>query len=131
MSGSHLWIGDEHAYANGGTQVSSVVELNANNGSLERDIKSSAVGVNIIRAMAISDGHLWVQDGENSIRELDSSNGSLVRIISTKLVPKGFNSSDGLAVGDGYVYVLNIYSGQKGSVTVIDANSGKIVRVIQ
>jgi hypothetical protein len=28
------------------------------------------------------------------------------------------------------VFILNIYSGQRGSVTVINARTGKIVRVI-
>jgi hypothetical protein len=131
VSGSHLWIADEHAYANGGEQVSSVVELNAYSGSLERVIKLNRSGITNVRAMAISGSHVWLQEGGNSTRELNASNGSFVRTINTKLDPKGFNSSDGLAVGDGYVYVLNIYSGQKGSVTVISATSGKIVRVIQ
>ena len=35
-----------------------------------------------------------------------------------------------MAVVGRYVYILNIYSGQKGSVTVINASDGKIVRVI-
>jgi outer membrane protein assembly factor BamB len=131
VSGSHLWLADEHAYANGGEQVSSIVELNAYSGSLERVIKLNRSGITNVQAMAISGGHVWLQEDGNSIRELNAGSGSLVRTINTKLDPKGFNSSDGLAVGDGYVYVLNIYSGQKGSVTVISATSGKIVRVIQ
>jgi outer membrane protein assembly factor BamB len=130
VSGSHLWIGDEHAYANGGTEVSSLVELNAKNGSVIRVIKKSTYALSIPVGLAVSDGHVWVENGYTSVTELNENTGALVRVISTKLSPKGFNSPDGMAVVGRYVYILNIYSGQKGSVTVINASDGKIVRVI-
>jgi outer membrane protein assembly factor BamB len=130
VSGSHLWIGDEHAFANGGTEVSSLVELNTNNGSVIRVVKGRAYDLSIPREILINDGHLWVENGYNSVTELNANTGALERVISTKLDPKGLNDSDGIAIGNHNLYVLNIYSGQKGSVTVINASSGKIWRVI-
>jgi hypothetical protein len=131
VSGPYLWVADQHNYANGGTSVSSVVELNASNGSLVRIIRAKADELNIPRAIAINRGHVWVQDGNNTLTELNASSGKLVRVISTKLVPDGFNSSDGLAVSGSHVSILNIYSGQKGSVTVLNAINGKLERVIK
>ena len=130
VNGTHLWIGDEHDYANGSTSSTSIVELNTKSGSLIRIIKVRTDDLSITRAMDVSRGRVWIEDGSNAITELNASNGSLVRVISTKLDPKGFNSSDGMAVEGDFVYVLNIYSGQRGSVTVINVSNGKIVRVI-
>jgi outer membrane protein assembly factor BamB len=130
VNGSHLWIGDEHDYANGSTSLTSIVELNINDGTLIRVIKARADDLSITRAMDVSGGHVWIEDGSNAITELNAANGSLIRVISTKLDPKGFNSSDGMAVEGHHVYVLNIYSGQRGSVTVINSSNGKIERVI-
>jgi outer membrane protein assembly factor BamB len=130
VSGSHLWIGDEHVYANGGTEVSTLVELNTNDGAVIRVIKGRAYALSIPEAIAVSDGQVWVENGYNSVTELNANTGALERVISTKLDPKGFNSSDGMAVVGRSVYILNIYSGQRGSVTVINARTGKIVRVI-
>jgi hypothetical protein len=130
VSGSHLWIGDEHAYANGGTEVSSLVELNTNNGSVIRVVKSSAYDLSIPVSIAVSDGHVWVENGYNSVTELSANTGALERVISTRLDSKGLNSADGMTVVGRNVYILNIWSGKKGSVTVINAGTGRIVRVI-
>ena len=131
VRGQHLWVVNQHNDANGATSESSVAEFNVSNGSLVRDIKAKADGLNIPRAIAVSRGHVWVDNGNNTITELNANNGSLVRVINVKLDPKGLNSADGLAVSGPYIVVLNIYSGQKSSVSVINASNGRLVRVIQ
>jgi outer membrane protein assembly factor BamB len=131
VSGPHLWVADLHNYANGATSVSSVAEFNVSDGSLVRVIKAKADGFNFPRSIAVSQGHVWVLNGDNTLTELNASNGSLVRVINVKLDSKRLNSADGLAISGPHVLVLNIYSGQKGSVTVINASNGTLVRVIQ
>ncbi len=131
VSGPHLWVVNQHNDANGATSESSVVEFDVSNGSLVRIIRAKADGLYIPRAIAVRRGRVWVDNGNNTISELNASNGSLVRIVNVKLDPKGLNSADGIAVSGPYIVVLNIYSGQKGSVTVINARNGRMVRVIQ
>ncbi len=131
VSGRHLWVTDLHNDANGATSESSVAEFNISDGSLVRIIKAKADRLNIPRSIAVSHGLMWVENGNNTITELNANSGALVRVIDVKLDPKGLNSADGLAVSGRHIVVLNIYSGQKGSVTVINASNGRLVRVIQ
>ncbi len=99
---------------------------------LQRPLESKkADGLYIPRAIAVRWGRVLVDNGNNTISELNASNGSLVRIVNVKLDPKGLNSADGIAVSGPYIVVLNIYSGQKGSVTAINARNGRMVCVIQ
>jgi outer membrane protein assembly factor BamB len=107
------------------------VELKAISGSLVRTIKAKADELKFPRAIVVNLGHVWVQDGDNTLTELNASSGKLVRVISTKLEPNGFNSSDGLALSGSHISILNIYSGQKGSVTELNANNGNFERVIK
>ena len=107
-----------------------MAEFDVSNGSLVRIIRAKADGLYIPPAIAVRRGRVWVDNGNNTISELNASNGSLVRIVNVKLDPKGLNSADGIAVSGPDIVVLNIYSGQKGSVPA-NARNGRVVRVIQ
>ena len=131
VSGSHLWVSDVYNGANGGYQRSSVAEFDTKTGALIRLIRSTADQFNDPVAIAATDGAIWVENNDNTLTELNAQTGSLVHVIDLKLDAKGLNASEGMAVAGNYIAILNIYSGQKGSVTVIDARTGKIVRVIQ
>lgn len=96
--------------------------------------KAPADKLAIPRAIAVSDGHVWVQNGgtgspKESVTELNASNGSPVRVINAKA--GRLDDADGLAVSGSYVLVLNTYSGARGSVTELNADNGSLIRVIK
>jgi outer membrane protein assembly factor BamB len=131
LSGAHLWVTDVHDYANGATSVTSLVELNAMNGSLERVIRGSAYKLSFPSGIVVVDGHVWVQSQPAVLTEIDAASGRLMRVVSVRLDPHARNSPDGLTLSGSHLVVLNIYSDQKGSVTLINQKDGKIIGVIR
>jgi outer membrane protein assembly factor BamB len=131
LSGAHLWVADVHDYANGGTSVTSLVELNAVNGSLERVVRGNAYKLSFPSGVVVVDGHVWVQSQPAVLTEIDAATGRLMRVVSVRLAPHARNSPDGLTLSGSHLVVLNIYSDQKGSVTLINQKDGKIVGVIR
>jgi hypothetical protein len=82
-------------------------------------------------AIESSGGHVWVANSGrmysgDSITELNASDGSLVRILSSRAY--NFSGPSGIAVSGGKVWVAN----QSGnSVTEINASNGKLIRVVK
>jgi outer membrane protein assembly factor BamB len=84
-------------------------------------------------AEVVAGSHLFVANGGyNSIDELDTATGALVRIIAGSSYQ--FNGIDAMAVGGDDLFVVNGVgddaTGDGGSVTEIDAATGAFVRVI-
>jgi hypothetical protein len=128
VNGSSLWVTDQHAPANGGNAVNFLVELNASNGSLVRTVGAKADHLTDPDDIAVSGGHVWVED-DDYLTELNASNGSLVRVI--KVNKDKFDDFTGFAVSGSRVLALNTYSGNDGAIKVLNANNGKLVRVIK
>ncbi|NNN08856.1 MAG: hypothetical protein HKL85_06635 [Acidimicrobiaceae bacterium] len=72
-------------------------------------------------ALASDGRHLWVANGDNSITELNLSNGSLVRTIQDPGGPLAL-----VSVGD-HLWVAN----GDNSITKLNLNNGSVVRTIQ
>ena len=77
-------------------------------------------------AIAAGDRHVWVTDGvNNSVAELNATNGSLVRDISAQA--DGLNGPFTIAVSGTHVWIVN----QSGSsVTELNASDGSWVRTL-
>ncbi|MBW4079561.1 MAG: hypothetical protein HIU84_13870 [Acidobacteria bacterium] len=135
-SGSRVWVFNEGN--------SSITELNASNGALVRVINAKAdqlVGVNSIN---VAHSHLWLTNGtyaHDSVIELNAGSGSLVRVINAKA--GDFNLPSALAMRNSKVWVTSavgpvattpLANGASnfpgGSVSVLTARSGSLVRVI-
>lgn len=127
-SGSHLWIvgctfKTTSIYS---ARVASVVELNASDGSLVRDIKAKVDGFDYPNYIAVGQRNVWVANDNNTVTELNASNGTLVRVLNAKA--DGFNGIAGIAVCGSHVWVSDANS---NSLTELNANSGSLVRVVR
>jgi hypothetical protein len=64
------------------TNLTSVTELNAANGSLVRVIEATKDEMRYPQEIAISGSHVWITDASsNAVTELNESNGTLIRVI--------------------------------------------------
>ena len=127
---SHVWL------TNAGPSGGWVTELNARTGALVRVITQQQGDLSSPDPLAVSGSHLWVaniREGHYSLTELNSRNGSLQRVVSSP--SDGFNGLLGVVACDGSVWVTNGEGYMSGvntnSVTVLNAASGSLVRVIR
>jgi outer membrane protein assembly factor BamB len=129
VAGGHVWVANDSGLNN---SPSSVIELNASNGSLVQIIKTPTDGINEAIGDIVAYGaNVWVLNS-NSVTELNASNSSLVRVID---VPVGDSTyaDDCFAVSGNYVWVGNAPNSvnESSSVTELNASTGGAIRVIQ
>ncbi len=129
--GIHVWVANQ-----GGN---SVTELSASTGALVRvdsgprygfDQVVSGIGGLIVlpgpSAIASDGTHVWVANSNgNSVTELSSSTGALVRVIRGSSY--GFDYPEGIARNANHVWVVN---SNGNSVTELSASTGALVWVI-
>jgi len=114
ISGSHVWVAN--------LDFSSIVELNASNGSLVRLIRANSLNQPL--SMAIDREHVWVANFfGNSVTELKKSNGAVVRVIGA-----GINEPGGIAIAGSHVWVTD---GPSNAVTELNESNGALVRTIK
>ena len=92
--------------------------------------KKTSPDFNAPDALVADGSHLWVANwGGNSITELDSTNGSVVRTISG--ASYHFNAPDALAADGSHLWVANGGSNNGGiSLSELNLNDGSLVRNI-
>ena len=106
-SGGSVWVSN---YGN-----STVTQVDQRSGSEIQRLAGVNYGFNGLSASVADGAHVWFANrGTNSITEVNSSNGSLKRLINGH----GLNRPVGMAIVDGYLWVLNAGS---GSVSIIKA----------
>lgn len=136
-SRSDVWI------FNGGSFT--ITELNANDGSLVRVIVAHADELAGVDSISLSGSRLWLTNGtyaDNSVVELNTKSGSLVRILNA--TSDSFNEPAGVAFEGSKVWVTSnegpiaktpqadaAPNSPGGSVTVLNATSGSVIRVIK
>lgn len=100
----HVWVVNEaRANTSGGA---SVIELDARTGALVQTLPSSSYGFNYPSA-AVDDGrHLWVSN-ENSVTELNASDGSLVRTITLPATVNMYSWGLDLALAGTHLWVVS------------------------
>jgi hypothetical protein len=114
ISGSHVWVAN--------LDYSSIVELNASNGSLVRLIRANSLNQPL--SMAIDGKHVWVANFfGNSVTELKKSNGAVVRVIGA-----GIDEPGGIAIAGSHVWVTD---GPSDAVTELNESNGALVRTIK
>jgi DNA-binding beta-propeller fold protein YncE len=124
-SGSHVWV------ANVGGN--SVTELDSATGKIVRVINAPADGIKTPVALAATSTNVWVandgvrgsESGTGSLTELNARNGSLVRVKTDQL-----DNPSAIAVSGNSVWITNQQTSVKGSVTVVNAATGVVTRVI-
>jgi len=127
-SGARVWI------ANVREGDTSITELNASNGSLVRVINAKADGLSGLIDVAAKGPHVWAANAEGcsalhrscSVTELNTSDGSLVRVINTKA--DDFHGADNVVVSGSHVWILDVFS---QTITELNASNGSLVRVIK
>ncbi|MGA2211571.1 MAG: choice-of-anchor Q domain-containing protein [Acidimicrobiales bacterium] len=116
-----------------GTQVwvssfgsDTLTELNASTGALVRTLTGD--GLSQPESVSSDGTDVWVTNRDDSMTEVDASNGSLVAVISDTSDPSDdFNTPIGVDSDGSHVWVTNI---DGNSVTELDAPSGALVQVI-
>ena len=100
----HVWVVNEaRANTSGGA---SVIELDARTGALVQTLPSSSYGFNYPSA-AVDDGrHVWVSN-ENSVTELNASDGSLVRTLTLPATLNLYSWGLGLALAGTHLWVVS------------------------
>jgi len=99
----------------------SITELDARTGALVRVVSGARLSFRDPVAFTVSGPDVFVVDkGSNSVTEVNSANGRLVRVIARQ----GLSAPDGIAVGGGHVWVSDSAS---NAVTVIDRASGVVI----
>lgn len=113
ISGSHVWVAN--------LVFSSIVELNALNGSVVRLIRANSLNEPL--SMAVDAKDLWVANFfGNSVTEIAKSTGAVVRVIGA-----GIDEPGGIAVDGSHVWVTD---GPNNEVTELDEANGKFIRAV-
>jgi hypothetical protein len=107
----------------------SITEIDAITGDLVLTESASKYGFDDPMALTVTGGDLFVaNNGNNSVTEANIATGTLVRILTTSI-----GSPDGIAAGDGHVWVVDSQDPQccssDGAVTEIEATTGAVLGV--
>jgi len=139
VEGSHVWVVNDGVTGNP-RGTGSITELDATTGDLIRVISIHAARLDNPAAVAASGNHVWVTNLATSasggwVTDLDESTGSVRGVVDA--VADAFDGPVAIAVSGGNVWIAssgakNYYGDGRrvGSVTEIDATTGRIVRVI-
>lgn len=124
-AGGMVWTGQ--GGPDGPSKYQSIREWSASKGTLVRQLNSSADRLDDPLGIALSGLHLWVANASTStsrwyVTELNVSNGSLVRTISSHLT-----APDAVALGDGDVWVQNVPT---DTLTVYSQATGAYLRTV-
>jgi hypothetical protein len=114
--GSHLWVVNFSK---------NIVELDADTGSVIRIITAKDDGNLEPESISYNAGHLWVISN-NSVAELNASDGALIRVMRAKAYDFDFDSGP-IDFSEQTAWVLNAHN---ESVTELDASSGALIRVV-
>lgn len=131
--GSDVWVTDRTTTNFGTSSIGKVVEFDALTGRAVLEIDSKEGVPPNPRDVAIDGNRVWVLNegtspATTSISEFNASTGARLRVISGD--SDGLSNPSALIVSSSDVMVLNINSGQRGSVTVLN-KSGTLLRVIK
>jgi outer membrane protein assembly factor BamB len=124
--GAEVWVASSGTknYEGDGQDTGSVTELNATTDAVVRVIEAGSVDFDEPTAIALSAGHVWITNlYYDSIVELNSSNGSLTRVIKSN----SLNQPLALAVSGGHVWVADF---QSNAVTELNTSNGSVRRVL-
>jgi 6-phosphogluconolactonase (cycloisomerase 2 family) len=136
---SHVWVVNDGVKGDS-RGTGSITELSASTGALVRVITVSAARFDNPAAIAISGSHVWVTNLETSsnggsVTDLNESNGSIARVVDS--LSDAFDGPVAVAARGDDVWIVsngvkNYYGNGRGvgSVTELDATTGRVIRVI-
>jgi streptogramin lyase len=132
VSGSRVWVSSLQTASKNG----SLTTLDATTGAVLRVDSTTDDQFNSPAAVAENDGRVWVASSgtknyegngldTGAVTEINATSGAVLRVIQASV---GFNEPTAVAVGQGQVWISNLYSSY---LVELNASNGSLTRLVK